>query len=188
MTYRLLTGPAALPVTLAEAKTHLRIDGNDLDAVVTNWIAGVTAYAEHKTARACIHQTWRITHDRFPSAIRVPRAPVVSVTALKFWNEQNVETLLDPADYELDAESEPGWIVPAVGKAWPSTVTKINAVRIDVLCGYGAASTAVPAGLRLYLLAKLVEQFDAGSELTKAGIAPSFIDRQLDPYLLEEFG
>jgi uncharacterized phiE125 gp8 family phage protein len=188
MTYRMVTPPAVTAVTLADAKIALRIDGNDLDVIVTAWIGSVTAFAEHATGRAMIHQTWRVTHDRFPTAIKIPRAPIASVTTLKYVDPLGVEYLLDAADYEIDAESEPGWIVPAVNKTWPETFDKINAVKVEVVCGYGAAATAVPAGLRLYILAKLVEQFDGAAEIATTPIESSYVDRMLDPYTLAEFG
>ena len=60
----LISPPSALAVSLSSAKEHLKIVGNDHDALVTAWIEGITAHAEHVTGRPIINQTWRVTLDK----------------------------------------------------------------------------------------------------------------------------
>lgn len=180
MPTRLITPHAALPVSLAEAKLNLRIDGNEQDTMIEAWLHGITAHAEHVTGRSFINQTWRVTLDAFPDAIELP-VPVSSVT-VKFLDEAGIEQTLDPADYLVDSASEPGYAVPNVGKAWPTTYDRINAVNVDVVAGYGATEASVPNGIKLYILAKLVEQYDPAIKAEKDTVQSSFIDRLLDPY------
>lgn len=182
MTSRLLTGPAALAVSLDRAKENLRIDGSDMDALVTGWLAGVIAYAEHYTGRAFIHQAWRVTLDGFSGAIRIPVSPVATVTSLKYLDAAGVEQTLDPLDYYVDTVSEPGCVVPAPGTEWPDTYDRINSVVADVVCGYGAADTSTPPGIALFILAKLTEQFDPATKVEKDTVQSSFIDHLLDRY------
>ena len=181
MPTRLIIPPAALPVSLAEAKLNLRIDGNEQDSLIEAWIHGITAHAEHLAGRSFINQTWRVTLDKFPDAIELP-PKVSSVTSLKYLDEEGTEQTLDPADYIVDSVSEPGYLVPGVGKSWPSTYDRINAVYCDVVSGYGASYTDVPPGLRLYILAKLTEQFDPSVRVEKDTVQASFIDSMLDRY------
>lgn len=181
MVTRLITPPAALPVSLASAKMNLRIDDSDQDDLITAWIEGITAHAEHYTGRSFVNQTWRVTLDTFPDAIELP-PPVSSVISLKYLDEEGTEQTLDPTDYIVDSVSEPGYLVPGVDKAWPATYDRINAVYVDVVSGYGATYTDVPAGLRLYILAKLTEQFDPSVRVEKDTVQASFIDSMLDRY------
>ena len=180
MPTRLIIPPAALPVSLAEAKLNLRIDGNEQDSLIEAWLHGITAHAEHVTGRSFISQTWRVTLDEFPDAIELP-VPVSSVT-IKFLDEAGVEQTLDTADYVVDSASEPGYAVPNVGKAWPTTYDRINAVNVDVVAGYGASESDIPKGIKLYILAKLVEQYDPAIKAEKDTVQSSFIDRLLDQY------
>ena len=189
MTSRLLTPPTTLAISLEDAKASLRIDPTgDVDAdaatdmLVTAWIAGITAHAENYLGRAIIEQTWRVALDAFPDAIKLPAPPVISVTSVKYLDENGVQQTLDPADYLLDAESEPGWLVPEYGFRWPTTYDQVNAVTVDVLCGYGDDDTSVPPQIRLYLLAKLREQYDPAVRPEKETVQASFIDRLLDQY------
>ena len=178
MPTRLIIPPAALPVSLAEAKLNLRIDGNEQDSLIEAWIHGITAHAEHLTGRSFINQTWRVTLDKFPDAIELP-VPASSVT-VKYLDDAGIEQTLDPADYIVDTASEPGYAVPGVGKAWPGTYDRINAVNVDVVAGYGATDASIPKGIKLYILARLVEQYDPAIRVEKDTVQSSFLDGLLD--------
>ena len=181
MTARLITPPEALAVSLASAKLNLKIDSSDQDAIITAWIQGITAHAEHITGRSFINQTWRVTLDAFPSAIKLP-CPVSSVTSVKYLDTTGAEQTLAANQYLVDSVSEPGVIVPAVGASWPATYPQVNAVYVDVVAGYGATDASVPDGIKLYILAKLTEQFDPAIRLEKDTVQASFLDCLLDRY------
>lgn len=178
MTQRQITPPATLAVTLDQAKANMRIDGSDMDALVMMWIAGVTATVEHELGRALVTQGWRVTLDAFPAAIRLAMPPLMSVESVKFFDVAGALQILDPLDYVVDAINEPGYIMPAPGKAWPATAVRVNAVMVDYTCGYTAGS--MPANVSLYILAKLVEQFDPATRMERDTVQSIFLDRLLD--------
>ena len=180
MTPRLLTPPAELPVSLQEAKDALGIDGGALDVSVTAWILGVAEFVEQYTRRALITQSWRLTGDAFPDVIRLPNSPAVSVESIKFIDAGGALQVLAPTDYLVDIESEPGRIVPGRGLAWPVTYDEINAVTVNYTCGYGSTAESVPAQIKLFILAKLREQYDPAVRMERDTVQSSFIDRLLD--------
>jgi uncharacterized phiE125 gp8 family phage protein len=182
MTVRLVTPPAALALSLASAKAALRIDGSDQDELVSSWVAGIVSYAEHITGRSFVNQGWRVTLDAFPDAIELPRPPVIQVASVQFLDSNDALQTLSPADYVSDIASEPGYVVPARGKSWPATYDEINAVTVECTCGYGANESAVPAGIKLYILAKLREQFDPAIHADRGAVQSSFLDSLLDPF------
>ncbi len=177
---QIIEKPTALAVSLVDAKDELAIDGSELDGRVTTWLKGVISYAESETGRAIMQQTWRVTLDAFPVAIGLPRTPVISVVAVKYVDPNGVLQTLDSDDYELDSDSQGACIVPAFGKTWPATCDKVNAVYADVVCGFGADDSATPDDFRLFILAKLKEQFDPEGRLNKENVQSSFIDHLLD--------
>lgn len=188
MASKLITAPAAPALTLAAAKLALKIEVGDVeqDALIMAWIEGITDHAEHCMGRSLIHQSWRVTLDRFPSVIRLPRPPVASVAGVKYIDAAGVLQTLAVDQYQVDTESEPGRVLPAPGVSWPSTATRFNAVTVEAVCGYGATDTSVPKAIHLYLLAKLVEQFDPEVRPEKDSVQASFIDRLLDRYNVVE--
>jgi uncharacterized phiE125 gp8 family phage protein len=84
MSLQLLAPPAAEPVTLAEAKAHLKLDTSDEDALVAALITAARARAEWHTGRAFVTQRWRLRLDAWPQqgVIELPLPPLVSVEDL----------------------------------------------------------------------------------------------------------
>jgi uncharacterized phiE125 gp8 family phage protein len=183
---QLTVPPAVLAVTLEDAKKNLRIDGNYQDSMVELWLWGVITFAENFTERSIMEQTWTQKRDCFPSngIIKLKRPPVMEVESIKYYDAANVLQTLDPADYQVDnASDRAGFIVPGVGLGWPVTFPRINAVEIRYRCGYGNTAVATPRDLKLYVLAKLNEQFDPLVRPDKETVQTTFIDGLLDPYL-----
>lgn len=151
--------PVEMAVSLADARVAARINGADSDVDIEIRVRALTTEAEHATGRAIINRTHRITLDSFPDAIQLPQSPVASIVSIKYLDSDGVEQTLDPADYYLDAASEPGYIVPAPNKAWPSTFSRINAVTVLAICGYGPDHTTTPFAFKGFILAKVREYF-----------------------------
>lgn len=182
MSTRSTTAPAALAVTLEAAKQTLRIDDSDtsLDVVITLQIKAITRDAEHALGRSLISQGWRLSLDAFPDALRLDHPPIVSVSSVSYFDTNNQLQTLYPADYVLDKVSEPGYLVPAQGRAWPETADRVHAVTVNYVAGYGAAADDVPAEIQLYILARLAEQFDASGREFKETTQSRFVERLLD--------
>lgn len=161
MTVRVIVEPVNMAVSLAAARDAARVNGSDLDAELEIHVRALTAEAEHYTGRAIINRTYRVTLDSFPDAIELPASPVASVSSVKYIDEAGAEQTLDPADYIVDDRSEPGYIVPGVDLAWPATQARVNAVNVEVVCGYGADDTTTPAPFKAYILARLKEIYAA---------------------------
>lgn len=135
------------PVSTAEAKTQARIDISDDDAYVDTLIASARAYVENKTGRQLISQTWLLYLDCFPRVIKVPKAPLQSVTQIDYIDTDGNSQTLSSSVYTVNAKRDPGEIVQAYGESWPATRTVPNAVTVTFVAGYGDAATDVPEDL-----------------------------------------
>src|SRR5947199_210729 len=62
---RLITPPSIEPVTLAEAKAHLRLEISDDDALVSDLIGTARELIEEEVARSLITTAWGLTLDQF---------------------------------------------------------------------------------------------------------------------------
>lgn len=173
--------PVALALTMAEARQALRLEEDDtsLDTMIEIWVAGITGEAEAQTHRAFVNRGMRVTLDEFPDAIQLS-APTFSVEAVRYLDPDGVERTLSPADYYVDKVTTPGYIVPARGKAWPSTEAHVNAVTVDYTAGYGPTAATVPPKARLYIMARLAELFDPAAREFKETQASVFVSRLLD--------
>lgn len=145
MALKLKTAASSTPVTDAEAKSHARITDASEDTDVTAMNKAATRAAEVATQRALMPQTWTLTLDAWPcnGIIDVPLSPLASVNSVKYLDNDGVQQTVSPTDYFVDTQSEPGRIVPAYGKVWPTAQCMINAIVIEFVAGYANAA-AVP--------------------------------------------
>lgn len=171
--------PTKLPVSIEQARANMRIDGDYMDSFLTLWLAGITATMEHEIGQCFIRQTWEVRLDAFPASIDLPH-PVLSVTSVAYLDVDGAKQTLVPEAYKLVPERYKTSLVPARGAAWPATSPEPHAVIVTVECGYGDTSDKVPANVQLYLLAKLVDQFDPNTRAEKETAPSPFIARLLD--------
>ena len=186
--------PQIEPVTLAEARTHLRIDDDNTadDALIAVLIAAAREQCEHETGRRLITQTREMVLDAFPCSgesirLHADCFKAQAIESITYLDTGGVWQTVDSATYALDPHSLPGYAFPADGAAWPADVAdSANAVRIKVVCGYGSATTDVPQALRQWMLMQIGamyvqrETFAVGASV--AELPTRIVDRLLDPY------
>ncbi|MDF3024809.1 MAG: hypothetical protein K0R10_2170 [Alphaproteobacteria bacterium] len=165
--------PATEPVSLAEAKAHLRVTSDDEDTLISALIVAAREAAEHETGRSLITQTWEKTLDVFPADIRLDYPPVQSVTSIKFLDENGDEQTLSASSYKLDnaSDSGPGWIKIATGLAWPSTYPEINAVRVRYVAGWTSAAE-VPQSIKQWMLLNIGHWYENREATSEAKREP----------------
>ena len=155
MTTKLVTAPVGLPVSLAAAVTAARADGAGMDAEIELDVRAIAGEVQHQVGRALIEQTRRVTLDAFPEAIKLAMPPLRAVDHVKFYDVAGVLRTLDPQDYLVDSVSEPAYVLPAPGRAWPATAARINAVEVQYRCGYGTDDASVPPEIQSYILGRI---------------------------------
>lgn len=156
-----VTPPTFEPLSLDEAKQHLRVDTSDEDALIQNYVRTSRRYLEWKYNRAFITQTLTISLDTFgqpgwwppaavyyaPSYLPSPvwgivelRPPLQSVTLVTYVDFAGVTQTLASSKYVVDTFSEPGRMAPAVGQIWPVSGPVPGAVKITFVSGYTTAA------------------------------------------------
>jgi uncharacterized phiE125 gp8 family phage protein len=170
--------PATLAVDLSLIKKNMRIDDDHMDDLIELWAKGVIADLESKIGQCLMPQTWRITLDSFQHLANLPH-PATSVVSLKYIDADGVERLLADGLFTLIRAECYSQLVPTAS-AWPSTRPGAAAVVIEVVCGMASSPADVPANMKLYILAKLVEQFDPQTRTERDTVQSTFIARLLD--------
>lgn len=134
--------PSEEPVSLLQAKAHLRVDHEHEDTLIKSLITTARQYAESVlTRRAFVTQTLQVTLDEWPgTTILLPRPPLQSVESITYFDEDDVSDTVDAEDYIVDTHSEPGRIVLKRNASWPSvTLRAANGIEIEYVAGYGDA-------------------------------------------------
>lgn len=153
---KVITQPTIEPVSLAEAKDHLRIYHNEEDTLIDSYVKAARQYAEKVlTWRAFIKQTIRYSLDGFPAGnLELPRPPLIEVDSVKYTKDGTETTLTADVDYTVETGFEPGYIIPA--NSWPSA----DKVTVEYKAGYGESADDVPLEFKqglLYLIAHFYE-------------------------------
>ena len=183
----LATAPSEEPVTLQEAKSHLRVDAADDDALITSLITAARETVEHITRRALVTQTWDYFLDAFPSGdeLALPLPPLRAVTSITYKDKDGNVSTFDASNYVVDTASEPGRVVLKSSATWPSaTLWPASAVTVQFDAGYGGAADvpqAIKQGL-LLLVGHLYENREAIVPGTVLREIPMGVDALLWPY------
>ncbi|HJZ42692.1 MAG TPA: head-tail connector protein [Hyphomicrobiaceae bacterium] len=183
----LTSGPAAEPITLAEAKAHMRVDGTAEDTLVSSLIITSRLHIEAALGLAFITQAWSYFLDAWPASreVRLPLRPVQSITAVRLYAaDESIETV--PADtYMLDGAANPARLVRNDTAAWPKPSRAANGIEIAFVAGYGNLAASVPAPIRQAILLLVAHWYEHREpvELGAPGVpVPPMVSELLLPY------
>lgn len=169
MALSLYTAPVGEPVSLDEAKQHLRVDTDDENGEIDGCIAAAREYVETFTQRPLLTQTWDLKLDAFPcgEAIVLPLPPVSAVSSISYIATDGTTTTWSSSLYDTDLPAGPkaqrARITPAYGQSYPSTRDVMNAVTVRFVCGYGTAG-AVPELIKVAMKEHIRANFRRGVE------------------------
>lgn len=153
MSLILTAPPASEPVTLADAKAHLKVDVDDDDGLITRLIVSARRAAEQYTGRVFVTQSWRHTVDAWPArrALALPKPPLIGVTSVTTYDRAGTGTVLSPSTYIVDADEQPACIILKETTALPSPLREAGGIAVAFDAGYGSPSD-VPDALKTAIL------------------------------------
>lgn len=158
----LTSAPAVPPVTLSDAKAHLRVDGTDEDALITSLIETATTHIERGYGLALITQGVTVVRDGWPDAwlVELPLSPVQSVSSITIFEADGGGIEFDNGHYFADTISHPPRIVLHGTAPWPKPGRRANGIEIAVTAGFGDAPSDVPEPIRQALLLLVAHWFE----------------------------
>lgn len=154
---RLITPPATLPVTLAEARTHVRYEDSDQDALLTAQIGAAVAHLDGWSGvlgRCLITQVWEQPLAGWPACgiITLPFPDCTSVQA--HWTDAvGDEQALTSTPFDSPVEAIRGTAVRlATDFSAPALADILAPLAVRFTAGYGTAADDVPPALRQAIL------------------------------------
>lgn len=164
-----LEAPDVTPVSLSDVKAQLRFTASDEDAYLTALIAAAVAFVDGEGAlgRAMIAQKWGQSMQYPAGRVYLKMTPVTELTAVKYWDADNVQQTATLSDFRLVANGTWAYVEPIDGAAWPTAFNRPDAVTLEYMAGYGETAANVPADLRhalLLLISHWYQNREASSE------------------------
>lgn len=160
----LVTAPAATAISVAEAKSHMRIGFADDDTYITNLIDVATEWAQEYARRQLITATYDLKLQHFPIArhLVLPRGPLQSVTSVSYIDTAGVtQTLVEDTDFEtITSKRDRGEIRLLPAKSWPAVQERARPVTVRFVAGYGDAASDVPEAVRQALLLLVATHYE----------------------------
>jgi uncharacterized phiE125 gp8 family phage protein len=178
MALYLVTAPTVQPLSLSEAKLHLKVETTAEDALIEGLIRAATDHCETFTGRALCRQTWDDKRESFPAGtIWLAKPPVVSVTSVTYLDGNGDSQVWATDQYGADLPAGPqaqrGRIYPAHAINYPTTRDIPNAVTIRAVHGYAGAAQAVTSITRSSTTATVTTTaahgYSTGQRVTIAG-------------------
>lgn len=202
MSLTLVTAPIAEPVTLDEAKDHLRVDDANEDAYIASLIPVARDYVEAVTGLAFVSQQWLYTADNFPysgywpygygsygafayatsgynsydDTIKLYRAPLISVQSITYIDPTGNTQTLASNQYTVLTASTIGEIALNYGCYWPFTRPVRNAVQVSFTAGYPNVESIPESflGAMKYLINDMYVNRESSVDGMRANANPHF--------------
>lgn len=194
-TYKIITAPANLAVSLVLVKEHLKLDASDAsqDSYLTILIKAATKFGENYTKRTFINTTFLTYLSDFCSCIELRKSKVSTISFIKYLKDE-VLTTVDTDIYYLTDESGFAHILLADQKTYPTDVDiHAQAVQIQFVAGYGADDSFIPDELKLALLNHIAAMYEKRGDCCKGAsngsmFLPTLSKDAYDQFRIEDIG
>jgi len=146
--YILVSRVAALPLSLAEAKKQLNIDSDftDDDDYITALIGAAADAFEGYTNTTLMESTYTTNRTCWTCPMELKRRPLISVTSIKYNDEDDVDQTVDSADYKAISEYPFGRIYFKDTFDYPTLANYPSQITITFKAGlYSATADVVPS-------------------------------------------
>ena len=191
----LKTPPSFEPVTLTEAQTHLIINGQD--DYINSLIKTSRVMVERYLNRSLMLQTWTAYSYDWCKKFVLPYSPIITVSSLKYYDDDGTLTTLDTSNYFVSTADEPGYIKMVYDFSGPGLQDdRPNRIEIEYTAGYSSSATeatqqaAVPAPIKHAMKVLMTDMHEHRGQYVVGGSAnklPGFVIDLIHSYRLYEF-
>jgi uncharacterized phiE125 gp8 family phage protein len=180
--------PAVEPVTLTEAKAHLRVTHDLEDDLIESLIQVAREKCELISNRSYVQQKWRLSFDCWPEfPFDLPRPPLLEVEKIEYKDEDGNVEEWNSDNYIVDSES----FVPKIYLAdkyelpiFPSiNLYPVNAIQITYVAGYEPDDSgettdytaSIPERYKHAIKLLIGEWYEFREEIVVTGAVPKLI-------------
>jgi len=151
-TYQVITPASTYPVSLTEAKSHLKVDTTADDTYITSIIKAATQLSEEYTNRFFIDTVIEQYASNFADLQTLFKSKVSAVAYVKYYDSNNSLQTLSATVYDTQLNYEPSQIQLANNQNFPSITKRNDAVVARYTVGYGSAASDVPEIIKQAIL------------------------------------
>lgn len=171
-TYTVTSAPASYPITLDEVKDYLRLDAGDTseDALLNLLIETASDYFVEYTGVYLINTGFKTFRDCFCYDFSLKKSRLQSVTAVNYYNSDNVLTLIPNTVYANTFEYFYSKVYVLDNQSWPTDLGRpLQGIEIDFIVGFGDDASLVPSKIKLALLQHIAMMYANRGDCISAG-------------------
>ena len=207
---KVTTEPTIEPISIEEAKEHLRLDDDVDDIPVKTFIKASRLWAEKYTGRAFITRTVQqyldstasvldplyegmrtgIETRAYSNYIELAASPAISVTSINYYNDSDTQSTWATSNYYVDTITDLGRIYLRDGGTFPTDLRAANGLEINYTAGYGASRSDIPDDIRLAMLQYMTFAYEHRGEQEGGTppMPPKILSTLLNPYKIIRLG
>lgn len=136
MTDIVITPATIEPLTVAQAKAHLRSTTSAEDALVGSIVSAARSYAETFLTQALVLTGRRLTLDGFPTCIEGAWGPLRAVQSVQYMDLDGQWQTVEDSTYRVLRQGAAWKIELADGEIWPTVYRGSDVVRVEYTAGY----------------------------------------------------
>ena len=190
-TYQVITAASTFPVSLTEAKSHLKVDTSADDTYIESIIKAATQLSEEYTNRFFINTLIDQTCSSFAELQTLFKSKVNDVQYVKYYDSNETLQTLADTEYDKMLSYEPSQIQLADGKSFPSITKRNDAVICRYTVGYGSSASDVPEIIKQAILLTIGNFYQNRNSVVIGRIAtelPQNVKWLLDTYKVQIVG
>lgn len=143
-----ITPPAALPISLDEAKHFLRVIEDDDNDLITLMIKSATEHVENYTNRQLMEATFELVNNCIYQDMQINKTPIKTIDKIEAMDENGAYQLVAPTDYYMFMDYGQARIH---FETFPQYKNDLRAIKITFICGYDTVPTAIIAYLKVLI-------------------------------------
>lgn len=185
------TFPAATgsePVTLDEAKAHLRVIGSDEDDLISALIVAAREMAEGRLNRTITQRTRTEVFTSWRDDLVLPKPPIVSVDSVAYTDDVGEVQTLDQDQYFAAVYLEPAVVELVPGFQGPALHFRHHPIAVTYTAGYPEGD--VPRAICQWMLLAIGTLYQNRESMvtgvTVAELPENFMALLLQPYRVYE--
>lgn len=180
-----VTDPAVGEVlTLAQVKTHLKVETGEEDGLIEGLIRTAREHLENCAGLSLLEQGFRLFLDDWPKAcaILIRRHPVKSVDAVAIYDEDGLPHEVDLSAVRVELARRPARLIVSAIRA-PMRIT--NGIEVDFTAGFGESGADVPDVLKRAMLVHIAAMYETRGSIgpgEQPAVVPAGYERLIAPY------
>lgn len=143
--------PTTHIVSFDDAREHLRVTDTSESYYIETLLSAADATVEEMTGRAILPQTWTLAVGSVSGKLYLPKAPVVAVSSIAYYDADNASQTATVGDFYLFKDDTTAWLEPKPNVVWPDLYDRSDALTVTFTAGYSSIPTPLVHAAKLLI-------------------------------------